>query len=300
MITRVRGAGLVLTLLALLAVFAATAAAAVPKANWYWTMAVSPANANVLLLGTSSGIYRSQDGGKSWKASGLATVNVTSVVADGSTLLAGGVIPNNPDASPVSGTKTDFAPSPGKGTFAESSDGGLTWSTLKPKGLPATGIQALAVDPANAKLVYAVLTNGAIYRSSDAAGSFTLLSTKIGGTPWALVVSANERLAAGNMSSGNYLSSNASSWRKTVFTDPDGSHMVMEYAAEPGHPTHILMTSYGVLGSTNAGSSWQVSLKSKVMFGPIAFATPSVVYAVGFDQSLWRSTNDGRSWTEVA
>jgi photosystem II stability/assembly factor-like uncharacterized protein len=272
----------------------------VPKANWYWTMAVSPANANVLLLGTSSGIYRSQDGGKSWKASGLATVNVTSVVADGSTLLAGGVIPNNPDASPVSGTKTDFAPSPGKGTLAESSDGGLTWNTVKPKGLPATGIQALAVDPANAKLVYAVLTNGAIYRSSDAAGSFTLLSTKIGGTPWALVVSANESLAAGNMSSGNYLSSNASSWRKTVFTDPDGSHMVMEYATEPGDPTHILMTSYGVLGSSNAGSSWQVALKSKVMFGPIAFATPSVVYAVGFDQSLWRSTNDGRSWTEVA
>ena len=85
------------------------------------------------------------------------------------------------------------------------------------------------------------------------------------------------------------------------FTDSSGSHMVMEYAVDPADPTHVVMTSYGIVDSTDSGKSWHVALRSKVMFGPIAFAsgTSGVVYAVGFNGSLWKSSDHGTSWTEL-
>ena len=69
----------------------------------------------------------------------------------------------------------------------------------------------------------------------------------------------------------------------------------MEYAVDPADPTHVVMTSYGIVGSTDSGQSWHVVLHSKVMFGPIAFASgiSGVAYAVGFDGSLWKSSDQG-------
>src|SRR5579871_6706574 len=114
MIGRLLSAGIPAVLVALvLALSASAATGPVPVANWYWTMAVSNKSPNTLVLGTSSGLYRSTTGGKTWTPAGLSTVNVTSVVEDGNTLLAAGVT-SNPKAGPVVATKGIYAPSPGK------------------------------------------------------------------------------------------------------------------------------------------------------------------------------------------
>jgi hypothetical protein len=302
MITRLRGGSIAAMLVGLVLALSASAATnPVPVANWYWTMAVSNKSPNTLVLGTSSGLYRSTNGGKTWTPAGLSTVNVTSVVQDGSTVLAAGVAAN-PKAAPVVATKGIYAPSPGKGVFAKSTNGGTAWTVVHPGGLGTTGIQALAVDPSDAQTVYAVLTNGKVYRSTNGAASFQFFSSKAGAHPWALATGQSGDFVAGDMTSGNYLSANAKSWQKTAFTDPDGSHMVMEYAVQPGDLQHLLMTSYGVLSSTDGGKTWTTSLKSKTMFGPIAFApsSPSVAYAVGWDHSLWRTSNGGSTWTQVS
>ena len=78
--------------------------------------------------------------------------------------------------------------------------------------------------------------------------------------------------------------------------------MVMEYAVQPTDSTRVLMTAYGVEMSTDSGKTWHVALKSNVMFGPVAWAPTKsdVAYAVGFDRSLWRSDDGGKSWTKVA
>jgi photosystem II stability/assembly factor-like uncharacterized protein len=54
--------------------------------------------------------------------------------------------------------------------------------------------------------------------------------------------------------------------------------------------------------STDGGKTWHVALKSKAMFGPVAWAsnTRGVAYAVGFDRSVWRSDDGGESWTAVS
>jgi photosystem II stability/assembly factor-like uncharacterized protein len=284
---------------AVLAAVPGPAAGAVPASEWYWTLVVPSTSANVLLLGTGHGLYRSSDGGRRWQATGPAGLDATSIAQNGSTIFVAGVS-QAAHATPTVVVHGAYQVGKGKPVFEASTDGGTTWSALAPRGLPAVAVQALAVDPANED-VYAVLRTGAVYRSTDAAQSFRLVSAKIGGSPWALAITQGGRFVAGNMTTGAYLSTNGAGWRHTAFTDPRGSRMVMEYAVQPGDPSHVLMTSYGVLSSTDGGTTWQPSLRSKVMFGPVAFSpsTPTVAYAVGWDHSLWRTGNAGRTWTRV-
>jgi photosystem II stability/assembly factor-like uncharacterized protein len=281
--------------------FASAASSAMaPKASWYWTMAVAPSSPNVLVLGTSSGLFRSSNGGKSWRHVGPGDFNATSVAETGTTILAAGV-KQPPTALPTVTKHGDYAVAPGPGLFVASHDGGLTWHALEPSGLPAVDVQALAVDPANASTVVAVLSDGALYRSTDDAASFTELARKVGGPPWAVTVTARGGLAAGNMTTGSYVSADGKVWHLTPFHDASGRKMAMEYATQPSDPNHVLMTTDGVMSSNNGGMTWHAVLRSKVMFGPVAWAPGSgTAYAVGFDRSLWRSVDGGRSWTLVS
>jgi photosystem II stability/assembly factor-like uncharacterized protein len=276
------------------------AAGAVPFSSWYWSLAVPSSSPNVVLLGTSKGVFRSTDGGKSWAASGLAGVDTTSLVQVGSAILAGGARVSA-NAKPVSVKNGVYSVAPGPAVLAESTDAGASWSDLHPKGLPDIGVQAIAVDPSNDKTIDVVLRNGALYGSTDGAQTFTRLASKVGGTPWALAITQAGRLVSGNMTTGNYVGL-ADQWQHTAFVDPRGTKMVMEYAVQPTSLEHVLMTSYGIVASNNGGKSWHVVLKSKVMFGPVTFSgsSPDVAYAVGFDQSFWRSSNGGVTWTKVS
>lgn len=277
----------------------AVSAAAVPKANWYWSLVASHSNPKVLLLGTSNGLYRSADAGTTWRPAGFTGVNATSLAEAGNTIFLGG-IHGSPSANPILTTNGNYLVSPGQGLLAASRDDGLTWKQLHPRGLPNLELAALAIDPAHPLTLYAVLRDGSLYRSTDDAGSFRLVSRAIGGTPWALAITQNSDLLGGNMSSGSYLSTDGTAWQHPPFVDSRGTHMVMEFAVDPTDPEHILMTSFGIMSSTDNGKSWHPTLKSKVMFGPVAYThDATAAYAVGFDGSFWRSGDRGRTWTEV-
>jgi photosystem II stability/assembly factor-like uncharacterized protein len=275
-----------------------TAAAPVPYVPWYWTMAVSPSDPNVLVLATSNGLYRSTDAAKTWRQTGPKGVNMTSVVASGSSLYAGGVPGPNPVIRKGSGRT---APD-GQGMLVASTDGGKTWRVLHPNQLPHTTIQALAVDPAHSSALYALLNNGKLYRSTDGARSFELVSSKIGAPPWALAVTEDGHFVAGDMDRGGFLSTNGKAWQRTPFTDSRGGKMVMEYAVQPTDATRVLMTSVGIEMSTDGGKTWHLALKSNVMFGPVAWAPSAadVAYAIGFDRSFWRSGDAGKTWAKVS
>ena len=271
------------------------------SASWYWTMAVSPTNPDTLVVGTSLGLYRSTDGGKSWATTGPTGVEPTSLAQAGNTIYLGGV-PVASGASPVIRTTAGRTAPDGKAVLEASTDGGATWQELHPSGLPDVAVQALAADPTSSKVVYAVLTTGALYRSSDGAQSFQLVSTKTEKTPWALAVTSGGGLVAGDMDTGSYVSTNGKSWQQVAFTNTEGSKMVMEYAVQPTDASRVLMTAFGVEMSNDGGKSWHVALNSPVMFGPVAWAAsePSVAYAIGFDGSVWRSDDNGEHWTKVS
>lgn len=277
------------------------AAGAVPYAGWYWSLVVPTSNPNVLLLGTSKGVYRSSDAGKTWQSAGLSDVDTTSLVQAGNAIFAGGAR-IGPSAKPVLVTHGAYSVTPGPAVIAVSTNAGASWRELHPLGLPNVGVQALAVDPADSRAIDAVLRTGAIYRTTDGAHSFRRISLKAGGTPWALAIAQNNQLVAGDMTTGAYLGTSAQQWQHTAFVDSQGSHMVMEYAVHPTDLNRILMTSYGIELSTDGAKSWHVVLKSKVMFGPIAWApkSPDLAYAVGWDHSVWRSADGGKTWKQIA
>jgi photosystem II stability/assembly factor-like uncharacterized protein len=270
-----------------------------PTAQWYWTMAVSPTDEKTLLLATSGGLYRSTDGGKSWRPTGPKGLNATSVVQNGKGLLAGGVHVGTVASPVVMKGKTRSAGA-GPQVLVSSSDDGKTWRPLHPAGLPDVTLQALALDPAGTTL-YALLNDGRLYRSTDGARSFRLAARKIGAPPWALVVTKGGHFVAGNMDTGAYASADGTSWRHTPFTDSRGGTMVMEYAVNPGDPATVLMSAFGLELSRDAGKRWHRALKSDVMFGPVAWApgAKDVAYAVGFDGTVWRSGDGAKTWTKV-
>jgi len=274
-------------------------ASAVPYAAWYWTMIVAPSDPNLLVLGTNSGLFRSTDGGKSWQPTGPKNVNTTSIVQAGNSIFAAGV----PGPNPVVRKGAGRTAPDGRGVFSVSADEGKTWQSLHPTGLPSTTVQALAVDPAsNGTAVYALLNDGKLYRSADGGHSFQLVSSKVGIPPWALAVTDGGQLVGGDMDSGSFRSANGKAWQRAPFTDARGGRMVMEYAVAPGEAKKVLMTSVGIELSTDAGKTWQSALKSKVMFGPVAYAPSdgNVAYAIGFDRSLWRSNDGGKTWKKLS
>lgn len=272
-----------------------------PSAMWYWTMAVSPSDSKHLVVGTSSGLYRSSDGGKTWLPTGPKGIDATSVVQAGSSIYAGGV-PVKQGASPIVRHGAARAAPNGTAVLAESTDGGKTWTDLHPRGLPNVSLQALAVGPGDNPALYAATTTGRLYRSTDGAGSFELVTSKLRIPPWALALTQNDHFVAGDMDTGAYESTDGRTWQRIRFADSRGGKMVMEYAPQPADTTRVLMTSFGIEMSTDGGKTWHRTLKSDVMFGPVAWASaePDVAYAIGFDRSVWRSDDGGEKWTKVA
>src|SRR5262249_18353811 len=146
--------------------------------------------------------------------------NATSVVQNGGELLAAGVHAGAV-ASPVVTTGKARAAGPGPGLVVTSSDAGKTWTTVHPKGLPNPGLQALATDT-QGKTLYAVLTNGRFYTSTDGGETFRLTAAKLGIPPWAIAITQGNKFVGGDMDTGAYSSANGTGWQRTPFKDSRG------------------------------------------------------------------------------
>jgi len=282
---------------------ASTTSAGVPFTSWYWTMLVSPSDPDVLLLGTSKGLYRSDDGGKTWSQTGPKDVQATSLARSGDSLVMGGArLPGGASPSPIIRKGAGRTAPDGRAVLATSTDDGKSWEEIHPDGLPDVTVQALAADPADDATLYALLNNGKLYRSTDGGRSFRLAVPKLGVAPWALAITRGGRYVAGDMDTGSHVSANGKSWLRTQFKDSKGSRMVMEYAVDPKNPARILMTEYGIVMSDDGGLNWRRVLKTDAMLGPVAWAPsePAVAYAIGIDRSLWRSENGGKTWKKVS
>ncbi|RUO56576.1 VPS10 domain-containing protein [Pseudidiomarina homiensis] len=134
--------------------------------------------------GGERGLYKTTDGGNSWKQ--VLTpedewTGVTSLLID----------PRNPDklyAATWSRQRTVAAyvgTGPGAGIYT-SDDGGETWTELK-TGLPTgnLGKIGMAISPMNPDVLYATIEidnrEGGFYRSADKGASWTKMSDEVGG-----------------------------------------------------------------------------------------------------------------------
>lgn len=133
-------------------------------------LAVDPINPQVVYAGGWGSLFKSVDGGGSWAASS------SGIPLGGTYVSALAVDPANPQTLYAGlgdgGTGATIA---NVGAY-KSLDGGNTWAPLT--GLPATGVNALIIDPLNTQILYAGLGDAnhgprGVYRSSDGGATWS-------------------------------------------------------------------------------------------------------------------------------
>jgi photosystem II stability/assembly factor-like uncharacterized protein len=249
-------------------------AVGLPRTPDYHSLLVDDNDGRHLWLGTHLGLYESTDGGRSWRAAGLEGRDVMNLTRgrDG-TLWA-----------------------TGHNVAATSRDEGRTWVDLRPRGLPSLDIHGFAVDPKNPKRLYAAIAGQGLYRSDDGGQSFKLLSSTVGGAVFALAVTPDGRLLAGDQEQGLLASTGGGkTWTPVVHAG------IVGLAVNPGDSETIVAGGPGILRSTDGGRRWRQALAVPEGAGPVAWSRsdPDVGYAVGFDRVFYRTSDRGRTWQPV-
>jgi photosystem II stability/assembly factor-like uncharacterized protein len=235
---------------------------------------VSPTNPKELLLGTHNGLFRSTDGGRRWAADALGGQDAMNLVRPGGQTLWVA----------------------GHAVLAKSLDGGKTWRDARPSGLPGLDVHGFAADPRNARTLYAAIAGTGLYRSTDGGNSFSVASTDVGPAVMALVVMPDGRILAGDMQKGLLVSRDGGkTWALNL------PAALMGLAVNPADPKRVLASGPGVLLSTSAGGTWKKVLDIPAGSGPVAWSksNPKIAYVVGFDRTLYRSTDSGQKWSAV-
>ncbi len=152
-----------------------------PSVVWVGTGEGNPRNS--VNLGLGGGIFKSMDGGKTWKNMGLEkTSNIHRIIVD----------PSNPDVVYVGVTGNPFADHPERGVF-KTTDGGETWKNILFTN-QRSGVGDMVMDPTNPNKIlvnmwehhrtpYDFKSGGpgsGMYITYDAGKTFTKLDEKNG------------------------------------------------------------------------------------------------------------------------
>ena len=246
-----------------------------PNTPDYHSLIVAPSDTQTVLLGTHDGLYRTQDGGRTWSSYTLP----------------------GQDAMNLARAKSDPTVwTAGHNVFAKSEDGGETWTELSPDTLPSLDLHGFAVDPRAPDTLYAAVAGEGLYRSRDAGASFELVSDEVGGAVFGLAVMPDGRILAGDGERGLVESRDGgATWRELLPV------AVIGLAVHPEDPERVLATGPGVYLSTDGGANWKRVVEAEEGVGPVAWAPsdPDTAYAVGFDRTLLKTTDRSESWTAV-
>jgi photosystem II stability/assembly factor-like uncharacterized protein len=251
-------------------------------------IAVAPSAPDTIYVGTGQvaprydvssghGVFKSTDGGKTWRPLGLAaTHDIGRIWVD----------PRNPDVVLVAALGHLFGPNAQRGIY-RSTDGGKTWDHVLAIDAD-TGVVDLAADPANPSLLYAAAwqvrdypwldyfeplsgPGSAIYRSTDGGKTWS----RLGGIGWPQGPLGRIGLAVTHTAQGTRI-----------------------------YATVASPTAGGVWRSDDGGAHWQRVNTDQGTFGNWYFSrltvdprNPDVVYSAG--QSIRRSSDGGRTWTII-
>jgi beta-propeller repeat-containing protein len=270
-------------------------------------LALDPANPLTVYAGlgscsTALGLFKSTDGGHTWKASGLTNTLVRAIAVD----------PKNPS--------TVYA------DVYKSTDAGATWTHMAfPHPLFVDGVDKLAIDPLNTETLY--LHSEAGLCSDFLATAF--LKTTDGGGTWSRILNGGSNFGADSQSidpknpstiyaTGPFpkrnlykSTDNGNTWRVPY----EGDHDLVLLAIDPTNtstlylrntPSYINYTQNNLLKSTDGGASFTVTGLTGVPIGGVVVdqTNSSTLYAATGDLGgggmfvggVFKSTDGGQTW----
>jgi photosystem II stability/assembly factor-like uncharacterized protein len=231
-----------------------------------------------LLLGTDDGALESLDGGQSWRGSGLEGREVVALarLKDG-TIWAGG-----------------------NGFLARSSDGGRSWTDVRPSGLPSLDVRALSASRDVSGRLEAAIGGEGLFRSNDGGQTFGKLglASHVGSEARALVETIDGVIVVSDERRGVVANCDGDGveWIDVLGRSP--SSLAPNYG-DRYHALLLARTNDGVFRTTNKGQTWVEVLPLGNGSGPVAFSQSRVelAYALAADGTAYRSTDFGATWT---
>ena len=247
---------------------------------------VHQANPQIVYVGTGSdgirsnvivgdGMYKSEDGGKKWKAIGLQKAGQIGSVE---------IHPSNPDIVFVAAQGEPFQPNPERGVY-RTTNGGKTWERVLYIA-DSVGAVDIELAPDNPEIVYA-----AMWRNER--------------KPWTIISGANKV-------GGIYKSTDGgTTWKKMTTGLPRGLIGKIDLAVSPADPNRLYALveapkgEAGVYRSDDRGESFKlVSDKKELTDRPFYYcnieANPlnaDVIFVLA--TNFYKSVNAGKSWKEI-
>ena len=248
-------------------------------------IAVAPSDPNVIYVGTGEatirgnvshgdGVYKSTDGGKTWRNMGLADTRHIGKIR---------IHPQNPDIVYVAALGHAWGPNTERGVY-RSKDGGETWEQVLYRSEHA-GSHDLSIDPHNPRVLYASIwqTRRFPHTFSSGGADSGLWKTTDGGDTW-VELTHNPGLPAGVLGKIGVTVSPANGERAWAIIE-----------AEAG----------GLFRTDDGGTTWEKVndapfLRTRAWYYCHIFADPQDAETVwGLDYMVWKSTDGGGHFTRV-
>jgi photosystem II stability/assembly factor-like uncharacterized protein len=287
----------------------------------------------VFLSYTDIGLFRSENGGGSWTGSsrGVPTRwrNTTYWIAFDPEVKGrvwGAFSGTHDLPRPKMWRRTD--PDRFQGGVGVSNDGGRSW-TPSNAGMPESAITHVLLDPtsrAGARTLYATAYGRGVFKSTDDGRTWTLKNTGLeqrqpfawrltrvdDGTLYLVVARRSERGRIGDADDGALYRSTDGAEHWTRMTLPAGTNGPNGLAVDPADPRRLYLAAWGVATpggdtgggiflSTDAGTTWTNVLPQSPHVYDVTIdpRDPAVLYASGFDQAAYRSSDRGATWARL-
>ena len=286
------------------------------------SLAMDPNNNNVVWAGTGennhqralgygNGVYKTIDGGKSWKNMGLKeSRHIGEILID----------PRNSNVVYIAAEGSAWGPNEERGVF-KTTDGGKTWDNVLFIS-ENTGVANLSFDPSNPDVIYAGAEQrrrrqfgkigggpeSAFYKSTDAGKTWNKLEKgipKVDKGGMEIVVSANDpnivyvMFEASNEKGGIFRSTDrGASFKKQNSYNSSGQYY-SELIVDPVDSQKLYSMDTRSKVSTDGGKTWKnIGLKSRHVDDHALWVDPLNTdhFMIGGDGGIYESWDDGKTY----